>query len=591
MNEPPKGPPSRPGDSAITEGGAPSSPGMRGRHRHGPSNGPRFPRRESKPNAETPNRPNVDGSARSDRSGPSGASPSVSSPSSPSTGGSPERPPKSGSAASHASQGRGNSPNPAKNRPNQDRHPQNRSNSDRPPKNRPNLPRVPQSGPAHPRKPSRSSSSPNLDRNRPSGSRSQPEFPSEKAPPTGERHRRNRGRGPRSQPPFVAEPLPSNRSSKDSGKHPSLDAGRQNRRPVQKDSGPVSHWESVQESGKDTRKDAPPVAATFLPDSEFAPTTDEAAGQPETIVEFRPTLQLELPKDLPFEVAPIAGVRFRPGGFLHELMCADRTVEVGDLVLCETDRGPRLGRVETPCTPRPSLKTLRRILRKARPDETSQFADIRQRESEAYRFCKERLRECKLPMKLLSVDLVPGQRATFYFASEERVDFRDLVRDLSQRFKLRIEMRQVGARDGAKVIGGVGTCGRELCCSSFLPSFSPVSIRMAKDQGMVLNPGKLAGQCGRLKCCLLYEHETYKALGHALPKLGKRVQTPDGIGKVLDLDILRQRVRVYLEEQGAKTYDAAVLSPIGTGKDAAPAVSNSANPDHTEDTAGDERYE
>jgi hypothetical protein len=114
-----------------------------------------------------------------------------------------------------------------------------------------------------------------------------------------------------------------------------------------------------------------------------------------------------------------------------------------------------------------------------------------------------------------------------------------------------------GARDGAKAVGGIGSCGRELCCSTFLPAFQPISIRMAKDQGMVLNPSKLAGQCGRLKCCLIYEHSTYKELGKTLPKVGKKVITPDGMGRVLDLDILKQRVRVYLEEGGAKSYAAA----------------------------------
>jgi len=131
-------------------------------------------------------------------------------------------------------------------------------------------------------------------------------------------------------------------------------------------------------------------------------------------------------------------------------------------------------------------------------------------------------------------------------------------------------MRQIGARDGAKAVGGIGSCGRELCCTTFLPSFQPVSIRMAKDQGMVLNPSKLAGQCGRLKCCLVYEHQTYKELGKTLPKVGKRVVTPAGIGRVLDLDILGQRVRVYLEEGGAQSFagsEVKLLSAVqGSGQ-------------------------
>src|SRR5262249_55111666 len=150
-----------------------------------------------------------------------------------------------------------------------------------------------------------------------------------------------------------------------------------------------------------------------------------------------------------------------------------------------------------------------------------------------------------------------GHKLIFYFTSDNRIDFRDLLKDLSVQLYARIEMRQVGVRDEAKMVGGIGDCGRELCCSTFLPQFAPVSIRMAKDQGIVLNPARVSGQCGRLKCCLVYEEAQYRTLRKLLPKLGKRVTTEDGEGRVSELDVLRGRVRVSYPDGGSKTYAAA----------------------------------
>ena len=267
------------------------------------------------------------------------------------------------------------------------------------------------------------------------------------------------------------------------------------------------------------------------------------------------------PPEVPVKFARIVGVKLRAAGPIREYDSRDDTYAAGDFVLVDSDRGPRLAKVVVGTQRTYALGTLRRVLRKARDTEVASQDQSARIETEAYTFCKERLRERRLPMKLVQVEVHAGHKATFYFASEERLDFRDLVRDLAQRFHLRIEMRQIGARDGAKAVGGLGSCGRELCCTTFLPSFQPVSIRMAKDQGMVLNPSKLAGQCGRLKCCLVYEHQTYKELGKGLPKVGKRVVTPGGSGRVLDVDILRQRVRVYLEDGGAQSFAAAEVRP------------------------------
>jgi cell fate regulator YaaT (PSP1 superfamily) len=155
-----------------------------------------------------------------------------------------------------------------------------------------------------------------------------------------------------------------------------------------------------------------------------------------------------------------------------------------------------------------------------------------------------------------------GSKATFYFASEARIDFRELVRDLSGRFRARVEMRQVGVRDEAKMVGGIGSCGLELCCTTFLPRFAPVSIKMAKHQNLVLNPTKVSGQCGRLKCCLVYEEANYVEAARDLPKMGKRVTTPEGVGRVGDLDVLQRKIRVYFEDGPPKVFTAEEVRPV-----------------------------
>ena len=288
----------------------------------------------------------------------------------------------------------------------------------------------------------------------------------------------------------------------------------------------------------------------------------EAAGEdgPPPLIKLLPAEPP--PSEVPVKYAHIVGVKFRTAGPIVELDCGDKSYAKQDWLIVDSERGQRLARVVIATTKTYVLGPLRRVIRRARPDEIVAQGDASRIETEAYRFCKERLRERKLAMKLVAAEVSSGHKATFYFASEERVDFRDLVRDLAQRFHLRIEMRQIGARDGAKAVGGIGSCGRELCCTTFLPAFQPVSIRMAKDQGMVLNPSKLAGQCGRLKCCLVYEHQMYKEMGRGLPKVGKKVVTPSGPGRVLDLDILGQRVRVLLEEGGAQTFTAGEVRSL-----------------------------
>jgi cell fate regulator YaaT (PSP1 superfamily) len=206
---------------------------------------------------------------------------------------------------------------------------------------------------------------------------------------------------------------------------------------------------------------------------------------------------------------------------------------------------------------------LRRIIRRADARDLDNAERLAERAHEALRAAKERARARRLPLKMFRVDILPGgQRAIVYFSSDDRIDFRDLVRDLAHDLRLRIEMRQTGARDEAKLVGGIGSCGRELCCTTFLPHFDPVSIKMAKDQGLVLNPTKVSGQCGRLKCCLVYEEAIYREMRKGLPKLGKRVTTPAGEGRVAEIDVLRQRIRVAFEPGEFQTFPADAVAAL-----------------------------
>ncbi len=265
----------------------------------------------------------------------------------------------------------------------------------------------------------------------------------------------------------------------------------------------------------------------------------------------------------------LTGVKFRDAGTIYEFDAADANYRRGDQVIIETERGPALGIVAVGSHRALSVEPLKKIVRRANSSDERQRERNQLKEREAMAFCRQKIRERRMSMKLARVEYPlssSGGRVLFYFASEDRIDFRDLVKDLAQRLHARIEMRQIGARDEAKAVGGIGACGRELCCSTWLPAFVPISIKMAKDQGLVLNPSKLAGQCGRLKCCLVYEHSTYKEMAKTLPKMGKRVSTPAGDGKVVELDVLRQKVRVWFEEGGSQTFPADVvrlLAPPG----------------------------
>jgi len=252
-------------------------------------------------------------------------------------------------------------------------------------------------------------------------------------------------------------------------------------------------------------------------------------------------------------MAEIVGIRFKRAGRIYYFDPAGIDLEVNDYVVVKTARGLELGWVVI--APKQVLASeltepLKPVMRKAEPEDIKSAQEFAEKEREALAECGKLIAKLNLPMKLLSAEYnLDGSRLTFFFSAEERVDFRELARELTNRFKTRVELRQVGSRDEAKLIGGFGRCGRPLCCMSFLSEFAPVSIKMAKEQGLPLNPMKISGVCGRLLCCLVYEGEQYHAMKEKLPKEGQQVSTPMGVAKVVGGNPLKETVLVELESQ------------------------------------------
>jgi len=234
---------------------------------------------------------------------------------------------------------------------------------------------------------------------------------------------------------------------------------------------------------------------------------------------------------------------FDPSGF--------ESLTAGDNVIVDTARGSELGKITSAphfVTQEEIVGKLKSVLRLATPWDLVQSESFSHKEKDALGVCKEKVAEQKLSMKLVRAEYsFDGSRLTFFFTAEKRVDFRALVRELAKTFKTRIELRQIGVRDEAKLIGGVGHCGRPLCCHSWLCDFNPVSIKMAKQQNLPLNPMEISGICGRLLCCLSYENEFYAEAKRRLPKVGKIINTPQGKGKVVSLNIFSETMRVELE--------------------------------------------
>ena len=241
----------------------------------------------------------------------------------------------------------------------------------------------------------------------------------------------------------------------------------------------------------------------------------------------------------------------------------DLPLGAGEPVIVESDKGLVLGKaLSAPqdTEKRFILKSPRKVVRKATPEDLEQFEKNQQFEKDAFQFCLEKVREKNLHMKMVKTEvLLDRSKILFYFSAEKRVDFRELVKDLAAQFRMRIEMRQIGVRDEAKMICGVGSCGRELCCAKFLNRFELVSVKMAKEQNVALNPTKISGICGRLMCCLAYEYPTYMELKKDLPRVGKHIVTRSGKGKVIRQNVLNQTVTVQLEEGGEITIHVSEI--------------------------------
>ena len=261
----------------------------------------------------------------------------------------------------------------------------------------------------------------------------------------------------------------------------------------------------------------------------------------------------------------IVGVRFKKAGKIYYFLPGEETLTIEDGVIVETARGVEYGTVVI--GPKEVAKDslvmpVKEVMRKATPKDLQQLEKNEEREEKAFAICLEKIAKRKLPMKLINVEYTfDMNKIVFFFTADGRIDFRELVKDLATVFRTRIELRQVGVRDEAKVLNGIGACGRPLCCSNFLGDFSPVSIRMAKDQNLSLNPTKISGVCGRLMCCLNYEDDLYKKGGDLYvkkdrtpsprdvepPGIGKEVVTDEGIGKVLKVNHHKHTVKVQLE--------------------------------------------
>ena len=237
---------------------------------------------------------------------------------------------------------------------------------------------------------------------------------------------------------------------------------------------------------------------------------------------------------------------------------------VGTQVVVENDSGAQTGIIASNKIPNitNTENNFPRILRTFNENDLQAQTRKKQTEQRAKELCQQIINKLKIKMNLSRVNhLSQEKKIIFFFTAEGRVDFRQLIKELVSKLKQRIEMKQMGVRDEARVVKGFGVCGETLCCSTFLKEFTPVTIRMAKDQGLALNPSKISGACGRLMCCLQYEHQTYKELSQSMPKLGENVQTPGGLGKVIRNNIIKQTVLVRLEDESILTYSIEELSP------------------------------
>ena len=275
---------------------------------------------------------------------------------------------------------------------------------------------------------------------------------------------------------------------------------------------------------------------------------------------------------LPEQAVEVVDIQFRPGQKIYYFDPDGKTFQTGDHVIIDTARGAEYGTCaggNHRIAQKDVVAPLRKVLRKATAQDERVAADNRTKEKKAYDICTEKIAEHGLDMQLVSAEVAfDGSKILFYFTADERVDFRELVKNLASVFHTRIELRQIGVRDKAKMVGGLGICGRPFCCASFLDDFQPVSIKMAKTQNLSLNPTKISGTCGRLMCCLKYEQDAYEDLIRTSPRLDSFVDTPEGRGTVVEIDLLRQRVKVRMEDspETVGVFANADIAVLRSGK-------------------------
>ena len=272
------------------------------------------------------------------------------------------------------------------------------------------------------------------------------------------------------------------------------------------------------------------------------------------------------------ETVEVVDIQFRPGQKIYFFDPNGAVYHVGDHVIIDTARGAEYGICaggNHRISPREVVAPLRCVLRRATLQDEKTIEENRAKEKKAYDVCMQKIADHQLDMQLVSAEVAfDGSKILFYFTADERVDFRELVKNLASVFHTRIELRQIGVRDKAKMVGGLGICGRPFCCASFLDDFQPVSIKMAKTQNLSLNPTKISGTCGRLMCCLKYEQEAYEDLLRTSPKAESFVDTPEGRGTVVEVDLLRQRVKVRMEDHPEEihVFPNAEIAVLRSGK-------------------------
>ena len=293
----------------------------------------------------------------------------------------------------------------------------------------------------------------------------------------------------------------------------------------------------------------------------------------------------------------VIGVRFKKAGKVYYFDPSDVWPRPGENVVVETTRGLELGEVVTGArevTDDQIVQPLKKVLRAALPEDLRRAEINAQKEKEAMPICQERIRAHKLDMKLVDVEYTfDNSKIIFYFTADGRVDFRELVKDLASIFKMRIELRQIGVRDEAKMLGGLGACGRTICCAAFLGDFQPLSIKMAKEQNLSLNPVKISGQCGRLMCCLRYEQDFYEQMLKKVPRVGSEVITPDGPGIVSDIHVIREKVKVRIRTSD-DSYDVREFGIDEVARPGRPLPRREAEPEEeiaaeSEEAAGEDR--